>query len=74
MTVVVYTISVILLSEKNTQNGFDLSNYYKKVKIKLKATSNDLSPYDTLTRPGKFRQNSKKNTCIKINISILEKL
>ena len=60
MTVVVYTISVILPPRKNTQNGFGVSNYYKKVKIKLKAMSNDLSPYATLTRPQKFKQNSKK--------------
>ena len=46
LTVVVYTISVILRPRKNTQNGFSVSNYYKKVKVKLKQC--------------KFRQNSKK--------------
>ena len=37
---------------KNTQNRFGVSNsYQKKNKAKLKAMSNELSPYATLTRP-----------------------
>ena len=57
---VAYTISVTLPPRKNIQNGLGVSNYYKKAKMKLKAMSIGLSPYDTLTRPEKFRQNSKK--------------
>ena len=43
--IVLYTISVILPLRKNTLNGFGVPNYYKKVKINMKAMSNDLSPY-----------------------------
>lgn len=42
-------------------------------KTTIKVISNDLSSYAVLTRPWRFRQNTKKlNT--KINISVLEKL
>ena len=39
---------LLISPRKNTQNGFGWSNYYKKVKIKLKAMPNDLSQYATL--------------------------
>ena len=71
-TYCIYHISYLTTQKKPTQNRFGVFNSYWRIKTKLKAISNDFSPDAALTRPWKFRQNSKTKYLFytgKINIS-----
>ena len=52
---------------KDAQCGYACLVVTETIKTKITAMWHDLSSYAALTTPWKFRQNCKKNTCIKIH-------